>query len=315
MPTDSTSLNETQSSTAAYAGELVKAAFAADTYCLGPHWIYDLSEIARLYPNGLSELDQPRSKYHGAKAAGDFTHHGDQSLVLLESLANRGSFTQAGWRNDFAAYWQSEPRSYFDGAARETLENLSSGRIRPSGSEDLAGVSRAAPLLALLASDPIEVQVEKIRELVEVTHGHPAVADAGEFFARAIGELKNGKSYSEAFSAALETGSYSVSISEYVRSAEAALGGELEEVAQSLGQSCSTSKAFPLTIWLALKYGDDPVKMLEANALAGGDNSARGMILGILLAARGEFSKLPESWTTQQRQRDRIDSLLAKLKR
>lgn len=313
MPTHLTTQGDDCSDVARFAHDLVRASFAADAFCLGPHWIYDLSEIDRLYPDGLSGLDAPRSSYHGEKAAGDFTHHGDQSLVLLESLLKRKGYSASGWLEDFAAYWASEPDCYFDGAARDTLANLKAGREEPSSSDDLAGVSRMAPLLAWLADRPLDLQVSEVRELVGVTHGDPSVADAGEFFTRAIAAARKGKSYDEAFDQALAEGEYTVGISEYVSAAKANLGGELQAVAKSIGQSCSTSKAFPLTVWFALSYGDDPVKLLEANALAAGDNSARGMILAMLLAARGQFKELPETWTIEQSQRSRVEAALSKL--
>ncbi|MBK1880524.1 ADP-ribosylglycohydrolase family protein [Pelagicoccus mobilis] len=313
MPTHSISKEVAPSDDVAFANDVIRAAFAADTFSLGAHWIYDLEEIGKLYPEGLSDLDAPRSKYHPGKSAGDFTHHGDQSLALLESLAKRGEWSVDFWAEDFAAYWASDPQSYLDGAARDTLENLKQGKREPSGSEDLAGVSRIAPLFALIARSPLEEQVSAARSIVGVTHGDTAVADAAEFFVRAIAALRRGAGYEEAFEAAIEEGTYSVDLSEYVSAARSAIGGELNAVATSLGQSCSTSKGFPLTVWLALSYGDDPVRLLEQNALAGGDNSARGMILGMLLAARGEFSKLPVAWTNQQTAKVRIDSALSRL--
>jgi pimeloyl-ACP methyl ester carboxylesterase len=73
-------------------------AFAADALCLGPHWIYDSTEIARIYSSGLTRYDAPHSKYHPGKRAGDFTHYGDQTLALLRRLGNSapGPFFAAG---------------------------------------------------------------------------------------------------------------------------------------------------------------------------------------------------------------------------
>ncbi|MEI7928752.1 MAG: ADP-ribosylglycohydrolase family protein, partial [Verrucomicrobiales bacterium] len=59
--------------------DLILPAFSGDALALGPHWIYDAEEIARLYPQGVSTYDAPRSAYHSGKQAGDFTHYGDQT--------------------------------------------------------------------------------------------------------------------------------------------------------------------------------------------------------------------------------------------
>lgn len=298
---------------ARFAHDLVRSAFAADTLCLGPHWIYDTDRIAELYPDGLSGLDAPRSEYHPGKTKGDFTHYGDQSLVLLESIAKRQSWVAKNWLEDWAAFWASNPESYLDGATRDTLDNLAEGKGMPSSSHDLAGVSRMAPVLAYVAAEPVETWVEAAREQTGVTHGDPHVLDAAEFFARAIFAIKSGASYSEAFETAIESGSYSSSLEEEFAAAKAKAGVEISSAAQNFGQSCAVEKAFPLTIWTALAYEDQPVAMLEQNALAGGDSSARGMLLGMLIAASGKFDELPAEWTTGQTAAPRIDAALSKL--
>jgi hypothetical protein len=76
--------------------DLLMPAFVADALSLGPHWIYDSSEIARLYGAGLHRYDAPHSKYHPGKRAGDFTHYGDQTLALLHSIVARGGFEAVG---------------------------------------------------------------------------------------------------------------------------------------------------------------------------------------------------------------------------
>jgi len=47
-----------------------KAALVADSLNLGPHWIYNQSKLARLYPNGVSSLTDPSSEYHPNRKAG-----------------------------------------------------------------------------------------------------------------------------------------------------------------------------------------------------------------------------------------------------
>ncbi|MBC2604956.1 ADP-ribosylglycohydrolase family protein [Pelagicoccus albus] len=296
-----------------YQRDLVNAAFAADAFCLGPHWVYDTDELARLYPEGIADLDEPRSEYHPGKVKGDFTHYGDQTLVLLESLASRGEWSQEAWLEDWAEFWKSDPVSYLDGATRDAFDNYTSGSPRPSDSHDLAGASRMAPLLAFLSEEPLEVQIRSARQQVESTHGDPHVSDAAEFFVRVVNAVRKGARYSEAFDSAAVEGEYESSIGEELNAAREMLEGEPISIAQHFGQSCSVVKALPLTLWLALKYESDPVEMLEQNALVGGDSSARGMLLALLVAAKGEFSRLPESWTADQTARERIDTALDKL--
>ncbi len=298
---------------ASFAGDIVRAAFAADSFCLAPHWIYDTDELDRLYPQGISGLGAPRSSYHGGKGEGDLTHYGDQMLVLLESLAARREWSSAGWLDDWAAFWNANPRSYLDGATRETLENLRKGAPKPSTSHDLSAVSRMAPLLASLRDRPLMEVALAAREQAGITHATTLVLDAAEFFARAVAAVRKGSTFAEAFEKALAGGDYAGAVAAHLESVQAAAGLDVRSAAKRFGQSCDASKGFPLTLWFALRFEGDPVEMLAANALAGGDSSARGMILAMLLAAQGSYGQLPSEWTSGIREIDRIDRALAEL--
>ena len=79
------------------------------------------------------------AKYHPARRAGQFTHYGDQTLVLLRSVAERGGWSQ----EDFAARWRAMwdgYDGYVDKATEETLAAWATGK--PSSSDDLSGASR-----------------------------------------------------------------------------------------------------------------------------------------------------------------------------
>ena len=67
------------------ADAMVLASFAADALALGAHWIYDTAVI----DTELGRVDRLRKpapdSFHDPKEAGEFTHYGDQTLVLLSS--------------------------------------------------------------------------------------------------------------------------------------------------------------------------------------------------------------------------------------
>ena len=52
----------------------------------------------------------------------------------------------------------------------------------------------------------------------------------------------------------------------------------------------------PAVIYLALKYHHDPENALIVNTNLGGDNAARGSVLGALLGASHGIEKFPRSW-------------------
>ncbi len=81
---------------------MVLASFSADALALGAHWIYDTDLIAATFKRVDTFQKPDPNSYHPTKNDGDFTHYGDQMLVLLESLAACRGFDL----NHFAGRWQ-----------------------------------------------------------------------------------------------------------------------------------------------------------------------------------------------------------------
>jgi ADP-ribosylglycohydrolase len=64
-------------------------AFVADALSLGVHWVYNTGVIDKKFGR-VERYYDPLTSYHKGKQAGDFTHYGDQMLVLLESERENG---------------------------------------------------------------------------------------------------------------------------------------------------------------------------------------------------------------------------------
>jgi len=60
--------------------------------------------------------------------------------------------------------------------------------------------------------------------------------------------------------------------------------------------ACYVEDSVPAVVYLALKYHDDPETALIANTNLGGDNAARGAVLGALLGAAHGVEKFPDCW-------------------
>ena len=67
----------------------VIGAFVADALSLGVHWVYNTGVIDKKLGR-VEHYYDPLTSYHKGKKAGDFTHYGDQMLVLLESVSGGG---------------------------------------------------------------------------------------------------------------------------------------------------------------------------------------------------------------------------------
>lgn len=291
------------------AHDLVLPSLAADALSLGPHWIYDASKIAGLYPEGVRRFDSPRSSYHPGKAAGDFTHYGDQALALLRSVVLREGFEAAGWREDWVRLWSRNATSYRDGATRRTLDYLADGTAPPSDSGDLGGASRLAPLLAALADAPLWRRVEAAREQTRLTHGE-SIADAAEFFARTVDALGRGASVSEALATAAAADYATLQARDALDSASSQAGAEPAEAGAALGLGCGAAEAFPLTLYFLLRYADAPAEALVQNAMAGGDSAVRGLLIGMTMGAAFGTHWMPGAWVGELGEREEIEALL-----
>ncbi len=130
---------------------MVLASFMADSLSLGVHWIYDTEKIASEYGRVETFLKPKENSYHPTKDKGEFTHYGDQQLVLLESVAASNGFDL----NDFSDRWQGffqDYNGYFDAATKGTLRNFSKGKgpeASASPSDDLADGDNAARGMAV----------------------------------------------------------------------------------------------------------------------------------------------------------------------
>jgi ADP-ribosylglycohydrolase len=292
------------------ARDLVLSSFFGDALALGPHWVYDPPKIAGWYPGGIRSYDGPRSSYHPGKVAGDFTHYGDQTLALLESLAGAdGSLINwpTDWRR-WAEHVRDERTSYFDGATRGTLENLTAGVAEPSDSHDLGGAARIVPLLAFTRDAGQLVQLARAQ--TALTHGDPQVIDAAEFFARATLSVVGGAGFEEAFDEAASHPYDALPAIDWVTLGRDAAAGDLAAQAGDLGLGCGVDGAFPITLAVAFRHEADPVEALSANAMLGGDSAARGMLLGLLMGARHGEAAFPVKWRKELRALEKIERLL-----
>ncbi len=82
-----------------------------------------------------------------------------------------------------------------------------------------------------------------------------------------------------------------------------------EEVALDFGQSCHSGEAFPLTIYLLLKYKNNFREAFINNVMIGGDSAARGIVLGMILGGLKD-SEIPNEWINEMNYYPKIRSFI-----
>jgi len=269
---------------------LLFGSFIAESLSLGVHWIYDVDELVARHGR-VTEFQAPASDaYHPHKQAGDQGHVGDQALCLMRCLKAAGEWDAFTYLEAWQAMW-SNYDDYVDKATKTTLGNLSGGAypaICAASSDELAGPARVAPLLAFLGEEDEATIVEAAVEQTVLTHRSVDTIEAAEFLAKTGYRLMHGGKL-EACLREL-TPSWALQAAEKVGHlpAAAAIG--------QLGRSCSIAASLPSVVYLALKYADDVELAFVENAMAGGDNCARGLALGMLLGGAKGVNELPERW-------------------
>jgi len=272
---------------------LLYGSYCADALSLGVHWIYDSNELAQKHGR-VSHYKAPGAhSYHPHKEAGDQGHVGDQSLCLLQFLVREKKWSPSGFMNDWLGMWP-EYNDYIDGATKSTLANLQNQADNTqvgSDSVEIAGPARIAPLVCHLANSTEEEVVRASIEQTILTHRSPEAEESATFFAKAGYRLMHGANLVDTLNETAPAWA--------LQKANAVVSENAVDAIGKLGPACSISSALPSVLYLALKYGDDIETAFIENAMAGGDNCARGLALGMLLGAANGFSSIPERWVNE----------------
>jgi len=113
----------------------ILGALVADAATMGLHWVYSQKRILELAPETPEFRRPDEADYaggvgyfaHAGKVAGDFSHYGEQMLVMLESLLQGGggyqkASYQEAFRNHFG--YGGAFTGYIDRPTRQTLDRI-----------------------------------------------------------------------------------------------------------------------------------------------------------------------------------------------
>lgn len=257
------------------------ASFVGDAYCLGSHWVYDQEQLRSL-PIDWERLNAPQALWHKGKEKGDFTHYGDQTFFLLEYMHTNSTFDKDG----FYSFWKdkmSRYKGYIDGATRESLVKMG------SESHDLSICGRIAPLLINVKDE--EEFLQRVREFVALTHNSELAHNASQFFAKLLWATQEKKSIKESIQTLKE---HYPELSNWINAGLASQKSDTFQTIRDFGPACGIDGGFAGVIHL-LSLDDDFQTIMQKNASAGGDNSARAMIVAMILGMQ-ESVQIPQKW-------------------
>lgn len=306
-----------------------------DAFCLGSHWIYNLTELENAFPGGVHGFEAPHEgHYHFGKQPGDGTHYGEGALVMLESVAALSRFDENDFLRRFAEkFGSSDYTGYRDKATRGTLENLGVWREEhpneppdaQNGADDdqLATPTRLASVVVAHFRDERDDLLATVERATRVCQNNERAVIYMKADALVLRELFAGRDLHTALHRAEEA---IVAVDpkrglEARRKIAAGMNASLKPVLKAtvddFGQSCPLASSFPSAIHCTVKHSESFADAILHTARAGGDNAGRAGMVGGWLGALLGVRAIPREWrarlTAGPRIEELVNTLLGKL--
>jgi len=268
-----------------------------------------------------------RRQFHPGQKAGDQSDYGEYAMVILEHLAKRKNKKSAIDLKDLIPHWKKRLESPKWGAwkctqTKQTLQQVAQGVPfnQLGGGSNAMAVRHAAAHAVFDKED----DVAQAARTVMFTHQQSEALGGGEFFARATHKIiYENMTPQKAFQAAAKTlGKWYVdkvnqgikkfeeatdpkmplSKEEFVDDLAATSMARLWDVGKSepikVGKASPTEGTLPTSVYLVLKYQNDAVGGMKANAMIGGDSASRAVAVGEVLGAYHGVEAIPEDLRT-----------------
>jgi ADP-ribosylglycohydrolase len=229
---------------------------------------------------------------------------GDQSLSLLKFIGREKGWDAVAFMDDWLGIWPNY-NDYVDGATKATLANMQNQPDMTQGGSDsveIAGPARIAPLVAFLSASSENEVTQAAVEQTMLTHRSKEAEESAIFLAQAGYRLIHGADLMDTLRETAPEWA--------LKATNCVLFENAVDAIAKLGPACSISSALPSVLYLAMKYGDDIETAFIENAMAGGDNCARGLALGMLLGAANEISSIPEHWLDELNAASDLDEII-----
>ncbi len=239
--------------------------------------------------------------YHQFLLAGENTLNVKLARELLLLLQNEKNCSPRKWLETVVEYMTS-PGSHNDTYVEEYLRHFFTnyGRgidLMECGRKDenhVGGLTLMLPTLLASAAYPPDAK-RRALEFLLLTHGGEEMAEAGEYIADLLLSVLMGETLVSAVERKKKkhrTSMISQPFHELMRFEDEVVVGK------HFSSACYVPQSVPATLFLALKYADDPEAGMIANTNCGGDNVGRGVILGALFGADKGLKAWPDHWIT-----------------
>lgn len=243
---------------------------------------------------GENTLEAQLARLLTRTLAADLTEKKTQQSNFLDSFRSKyvDFMTTPGNHRD--TYASTCHRMFFanwaDGVAPEKCPDNDGHNV---DSIDL--LTLTVPVILRYADASAEVRNKKVLDTIAVTRKTSRSMDR----------------FAKAYATMLSNVVKGASLRDEAEAAYKSLGGRYtmkEAVASSYGDpmtACYMNSSFPALLHFAYKYADSPEEAILANANAGGENVARGSLLGALMGAAHGLKAFP-AWSHKLHEYDSI---------
>ena len=257
-------------------------------------------------PNASGEILHDQARYWGQKGihyhqflkAGENTLNVKICRLLIESINQSGTYDADDFLKRYIAYMTTPNNhrdTYIEECHRHFFANYARGlppRKCGVAEKHIGGLIGIVPIVVYYFNQPDKARESAMVHLM-LTHPGYKMETAGSLIIDILLKVLNGIPLRAAIAEEIETQHNPL------------LGHPFKKwlddpddwvIGPRLSTACYVEDAVPAVIYLALKYHDDPEKALIVNTNLGGDNAARGSILGALLGTSCGIEKFPRRW-------------------
>jgi ADP-ribosylglycohydrolase len=238
--------------------------------------------------------DTPNVHYHQGMAAGENTLNAHCARILIRVLAstpesyNRQAFVNA-YIDFMTAQPPAHPDTYAESYHRGFFANFAQGRkpekcaMKTHDTASIGGLVTIAPLVfseRLKGASESAIQIA-CREHLTLTHPDASLMQVCDRYVKLLCGLMEGPDEDGVKALLVEAGKGSPGLD--VAGLVKRNLPDHQVVGHLFSRACYISDSWPVVLYLAYKYQNDPWQALQVNTNLGGDNVHRGIVLGVLL--------------------------------
>jgi ADP-ribosylglycohydrolase len=257
-------------------------------------------------PNSKGEILHDQALYWGKKGihyhqflkAGENTLNVKICRLLIESLNQTGGYRPDDFLKRYIDYMTTSDNhrdTYIEECHRNFFSNLAKG-LPPHKcgvqEKHIGGLVGIIPIVAFYYSQPDKAR-EAALEHLALTHPGDKMRTAGSLLVDLLLKVLNHTSLEAAILEKIKAQDIPLLGHPFVKWLDEPDDGV---IGPRFSTACYIEDSVPAVVYLALKYHNDPETALIVNTNLGGDNAARGAVLGALLGASHGIETFPERW-------------------